>query len=180
MLNAARPEDIIFTSGGTEGNNLVLYTATRLASETAPAQPRVHIVSTTVEHDSVENMLQHLEATGWADVTRVAPRGGLQVDDIVAALRPETTLVTVMLANNETGTIFPVGEIASAVKAWAGERGQQILVHTDAAQVGTGPPRNMTNKLALRIRGLSALTSFVPWPGYREDFRGCPGQPQGR
>ena len=139
MLNARRPEDIVFTSGGTEGNNLVLFTATRLQGETRPPTAPAHIVTTTVEHDSVENMLQHLEATGWAQVSRVAPRppgqGGLHPEDIVAALRPETTLVTLMLANNETGTIFPVGEVATAVKAWAKGRGQQVLVHTDAAQV---------------------------------------------
>lgn len=129
--------DILFTSGGTESNNMVLHTVTRLAGERAPPPTPAHIVTSTVEHDSVEYMLVHLEATGWATVTRVSPRptGAIAPEDVVAALRPETALVTVMLANNETGALQPVGEIAAAVKRWATERDQRVFVHTDAAQV---------------------------------------------
>lgn len=118
---------------------MVLHTVCRLHGSTAPAQPLPHIVTTTVEHDSVEKTLNHLEATGWAAVTRVRPHssGAVQTDDVLQALTPQTVLVTIMLANNETGTLQPVGEIASAVKAWA--RQQQldhpIYIHTDAAQV---------------------------------------------
>lgn len=119
---------------------MVLHTVTRLRGVTSPPAPLPHIVTSTVEHDSVEKTLAHLEATGWARVTRVAPQpeGAVTVNDVLAALTPDTVLVSLMLANNETGTLQPVGAIAAAVKKWASQHSsqQQIFIHTDAAQVG--------------------------------------------
>ncbi|CAG5861805.1 unnamed protein product [Menidia menidia] len=144
-----KAEDIIFTSGGTEANNLVLHTAVehfRKISRSAEqgeghqngCSGLPHIITTNVEHDSIKITAQHLEMEGKADVTfvpvsKVTAR--VEVDDIVAAVRPNTCLITVMTANNETGVIMPVQEICQRIKSLNKQRERlKILTHTDAAQ----------------------------------------------
>jgi cysteine desulfurase len=123
-LVGARPEEIAFTSGGTEANNLALvgYVHAR-----GPA--RAHIVASAVEHPSVLRPLQALAGEG-VEVTLVAPRphGAVDPEAVIAALRPQTVLISLMHANNELGTLQPVAEVA----AEAAQRG--LAVHTDAAQ----------------------------------------------
>ncbi|XP_075273760.1 selenocysteine lyase isoform X2 [Opisthocomus hoazin] len=145
-----RPEDIVFTSGGTEANNMVIHTACRHFHE---SQARLgdstgtpHIVTSSVEHDSVLLPLEQLAEESLAEATFVAvsPRSGrAEVDDVLAAIRPTTCLVSIMLANNETGVIMPVAELSQRVRALnqrrAAEGLPRILVHTDAAQmIGKG------------------------------------------
>ncbi|XP_028259829.1 selenocysteine lyase [Parambassis ranga] len=142
-----KAEDIIFTSGGTEANNLVLHTAVEHFRKKSMAAEQgqyngctglPHIITTNVEHDSVKRRVEHLQMDGKADVTfvpvsRVTAR--VEVEDIIAAVRPNTCLISVMLANNETGVIMPVQEICQRVKALNKQRDQlKILLHTDAAQ----------------------------------------------
>ena len=123
-LVGARAEEIVFTSGGTEANNLALvgYVHAR-----GPAG--AHIVASAVEHPSVLQPLHALAGEG-VEVTLVAPRphGALDAEELIAALRPQTVLISLMHANNELGTLQPVAEVA----AEAARRG--IAVHTDAAQ----------------------------------------------
>jgi len=122
-LIGAHPQEIVFTSGGTEADNQVL-----LGLPAAAGGPR-HVVTTAIEHQAVLRPCEVLEAAGWR-VTRVAPDrcGRVEAAAVVAALEPDTALVSVMLANNETGVLQPVREIAAAV------RPRGIPVHTDAVQ----------------------------------------------
>lgn len=145
-----RAEDIIFTSGGTEANNLVLHTAVehfrrnyKAAEEGEGHQNggvscRPHIITSNVEHDSIKLVAEHLQKSGKADVTSVPVSrvtACVEVEDIIAAVRPNTCLISVMLANNETGVIMPLHEICQRVKTLNKQRERfRILLHTDAAQ----------------------------------------------
>ncbi|NXY25265.1 SCLY lyase, partial [Atrichornis clamosus] len=145
-----RPEDIIFTSGGTEANNMVIHTACRHFHEsqrgTGDSQGTPHIVTSSVEHDSIRLPLEQLGKEGLAETTFVpmSPRSGqVEVDDVLATIRPNTCLVSIMLANNETGVIMPVPELSQRIHALnqqrAGKGLPRILVHSDAAQlIGKG------------------------------------------
>lgn len=123
-LIGASPDEIVFTSGATESNNL----AVRGASRALAAKGR-HIVTTTIEHAAVLEPCRSLEREGF-EVTRVAvgPSGIVAVDDVAAAMRPDTVLVSVMAANNEVGTIQPVAKIGGLCR----ERG--VVFHSDAVQ----------------------------------------------
>ncbi|KAF6362124.1 selenocysteine lyase [Rhinolophus ferrumequinum] len=148
-----KPQDIIFTSGGTESNNLVIHSVLRHfhkvhASEGDAAERHrlvegamPHFVTCTVEHDSIRLPLEHLVEEQVAAVTFVPVskvNGQAEADDILAAVRPATCLVTVMLANNETGVIMPVPELGRRVAALNQQRAAaglpRVLLHTDAAQ----------------------------------------------
>ncbi|XP_031452452.1 selenocysteine lyase isoform X2 [Phasianus colchicus] len=112
-LVGGRPEDIIFTSGGTEANNMVIHTALRYFRESQGQGRAVpHVVTSNVEHDSIRLPLEQLVKESLAETTfvPVSPRSGrAEVDDVLAAVRPTTCLVTIMLANNETGVIMFYG-----------------------------------------------------------------------
>ena len=128
-LIGADPEEILFTSGATESNNLAIQGALRAAG------PGSHVVTTAVEHHAVLDVCRALGAEGYqVTVVPVDGHGRVDPDDVARAITPRTALVSVMLANNEIGTLQPVAEIARI----AHERG--VLVHTDAAQaVGRMP-----------------------------------------
>ncbi|XP_052048761.1 selenocysteine lyase isoform X2 [Apodemus sylvaticus] len=119
-----KPQDIIFTSGGTESNNLVIHSMVRCFHEQQALRGRVadqhspeegtrpHFITCTVEHDSIRLPLEHLVQDQMAEVTFVPVSkvtGQAEVEDILAAVRPTTCLVTIMLANNETGVIMFYG-----------------------------------------------------------------------
>lgn len=121
-LIGADEREIYFTSGGTEADNLALRgVAGRFAAG--------HIITTAIEHAAVLNTCRDLEKQGYA-VTYIQPdkRGVVNADEVLAALRPNTLLVSVMLANNEVGTIQPVRQLGQAL------RGRGVLLHTDAVQ----------------------------------------------
>ncbi|TNM87644.1 hypothetical protein fugu_005865 [Takifugu bimaculatus] len=148
-LVGGEADDIIFTSGGTEANNMVFHTAVEhfwrnweAAQETHQHlnENRVfpHIVTSNVEHDSVKLAAEYLQENRKADVTFISvsqETAHVEVQDIIAAVRPNTCLISIMLANNETGVIMPIQEICSRVKAMNKKRENlRILLHTDAAQ----------------------------------------------
>jgi len=122
-LIGASPDEVIFTSCATESSNLAIRGVA--ATRSTPGR----IVTTTIEHPATNGPCAELEDLGWS-VTRVRPRASGIVDaaDVDQALGPDVALVTVMHANNEIGTIQPVGEIAQRA------RGVGAVVHTDAAQ----------------------------------------------
>ncbi|MFV0423535.1 cysteine desulfurase NifS [Oleidesulfovibrio sp.] len=128
----AQPEEIIFTSCGTESDNTAIMSALQ-------AQPeKKHIVTTRVEHPAVLNLVQHLEKKGYeATYLNVDEKGRLDLEELKNALRKDTAIVSIMFANNETGTIFPIKEIGEIVK----EKG--ILFHTDAVQAVGKEPINV-------------------------------------
>ena len=121
-----RPSEIVFTSGGTEGDNLAISGLTRTGD---------HVISSTIEHHAVLNSCKHLEAMG-CEVTYIPVdgRGLVDPDDVRRALRPNTRLITIMMANNETGVLQPVAEIGK-IAAEA-----DIYFHTDAVQAAGKVP----------------------------------------
>lgn len=123
-LVGAEPEEIIFTSGATESNNLALKGAARVY-----AGKGRHIVTTAIEHSAILDPCRSLEREGFSVTYVTPPAGGvIEPEQIAEALRPETILVSVMAANNEVGSVQPLAEIGALCKA----RG--VLFHTDAAQ----------------------------------------------
>ncbi len=124
-LGGVDPEQILFTGSATESNNTALFGTVQANLG------RRHIISTAVEHPSVWEVCKELKRRGL-EVTflPVNRRGELELDEFVRALRTDTLLVSIMLANNETGVIFPLERIARIVK----ETNPEILVHTDATQ----------------------------------------------
>ncbi|KAI2506365.1 Aminotransferase class-V [Fragilaria crotonensis] len=123
---------IWFTGCGTESDNLAIHLAlqTSLSSSSSPQKP--HIVTTNVEHPAVTECLKALEEDGTISVTYVPvqPDGRVTVNDVISSITDHTILVTVMLANNESGALQPVAEIAAHCR----EKHPNILFHTDAAQ----------------------------------------------
>jgi len=121
-----RPSEVIFTSGGTESNNLAVLGTARLRG----AQGYRHLVVSPVEHHAVLHALKHLEAHEGFTLTLVPVNhhGRVSAEAVAQALRPDTALVSIMAANNETGTLQPVAEIGRLCR----ERG--VLFHTDAVQ----------------------------------------------
>ncbi|WP_446423761.1 cysteine desulfurase NifS [Mailhella sp.] len=123
QLIGAHPEELIFTSCGSESDNAAWYSAT----ETQPEKR--HVITTKVEHSAVLAYAHYLEDKGY-EVTwlGVDKNGQISLDELAQAIRPDTALVSMMYANNETGTIFPIDKVAQIVKS----RGVQL--HIDAVQ----------------------------------------------
>ena len=120
----AKPREIVFTSGGSESNNLALLGVARALRERGR-----HIISTAFEHHAVLHALDVLREDGFTvTLLPVGPHGVVEPDALRAAIRPDTILASIILANNEIGTIQPVPELATIAR----ERG--VLVHTDAVQ----------------------------------------------
>src|SRR5438552_7998804 len=128
-LLRVKPHELIFTSGGTESCNLAVLGLARCRSSLP--ERGGHVISNKAEHHAVLNALEHLEKHEGFDVTwlDVAKNGMVDVDQLAASIRPETRLVSIMSANNETGVIQPMREIAQICRA----RG--VLLHSDMVQV---------------------------------------------
>ena len=124
-LLGAKPHELIFTSGGTEANNLAILGLAR----SRRAQGK-HLVSAKTEHHAVLNAIEHLEKCDDFEVTRldVSENGVIDLDQLADSIRDETVLVSVMHANNETGVIQPLREISEICQ----ERG--VLLHSDMVQ----------------------------------------------
>ena len=124
LLNA-KPSEITFTSGGSEADNQALISAAQLGEKNG----KKHIISTAFEHHAVLHTLNKLQREGFEITLLPVPENGLiQPEQVAAALRSDTCLVSVMYANNEIGTIQPIAEIGALCR----ERG--VLFHTDAVQ----------------------------------------------
>jgi cysteine desulfurase len=136
-LLGAQPDELVFTSGATESNNLAIQGVAR-AQRASPG----HILTSRIEHKSVLDPCAELERQGWS-VSRVKPEpdGRVSAAAIAAALRPDTVLVSLQLANSETGMLQPVAAVAALCRA----RG--VLVHCDASQA--------LGKIALDVAALS-------------------------
>jgi cysteine desulfurase len=121
----AKPSEIIFTSGGTESCNLAVFGLARCRM-----QPGGHVISAKTEHHAILNAIEHLEKHEGFEVTwlNVSRDGIIDIDQLAGAIRPETRLVSIMTANNETGVIQPMREISQICR----ERG--VLLHSDMVQ----------------------------------------------
>ena len=156
LINA-RPNEIIFTSGGTEANNLAI----RGVCEAAEAHGR-HIVTSAIEHPSVRGVCAALEQRGW-EVTRlpVYENGIVRVEDVREAIRPDTVLISVMIANNEIGTIQPVAEIGAIVRERRAAGQRYLFLHTDAVQAAGRMALNV-EELGCDLLTMSAHKLYAP------------------
>ena len=129
VLNC-RNNEVVFTSGGTEADNAAIH-----GSAVALQGTGNHIITTSVEHHAVLHTCQYLESMGF-DVTYlpVDDYGAVSPEAVSEAITDRTTVVSVMYANNEIGTINPISEIGQAVRGRAAELGRTIVMHTDAVQ----------------------------------------------
>ncbi len=131
----ARPDEILFVSGGTESDNLAVLGFAR-----ANASLGRHIITTSFEHHAVLEAVLHLEKKEGFEVTYISPDkdGIISAEEVIAAIRPDTILVSVMLANNEIGTFQPVAEIGNAIQKMRAERKTIVpVLHTDACQAAS-------------------------------------------
>lgn len=120
----AKPEEIYFTAGGSESDNWALK-----ATAEAYASKGKHIITTKIEHHAILHTCEYLEKRGFEITYLNVDRDGLiSLDELKAAIRPDTILISVMFANNEIGTIEPIAEIGEIAK------GRGVLFHTDAVQ----------------------------------------------
>lgn len=140
-LIGCEPREIVFTSGGTESNNLAIFGVAR-------RRPGCHVITSSIEHPAVLGPCAQLEREGFA-VTRLPVGAGGRVDpgDVRRALRPDTALISIMFANNETGAVQPVEEIARI----AGEAG--VPFHSDAVQAAGRIPVAAADADLLSIGG---------------------------
>lgn len=131
----ARPNEIVFTSGGTESNNLAIRGLVEMLSQPSlVTSPERHIVTSTIEHPAVREVCADLEKRGVAvTYLPVYENGIVRVDDVRQAIRENTVLISVMTANNEIGTLQPVAEIGRMVRGLR-DSGRRIWFHTDAVQ----------------------------------------------
>ena len=150
-LLGAKPGEIVFTSGGSEANNHALKGVFFAAGSSD-----VHIITTQIEHPAITNPCRFLEKLG-AKVTYLAVdgAGGVDPDDVRRALQPSTRLISVMHANNETGTLQPITEIAHLVK------GTGVLLHTDAAQ-SVGKIRCNVQELGVDLLSVAGHKLYAP------------------
>jgi cysteine desulfurase len=156
LINA-RPNEVIFTSGGTEANNLAI----RGVCQASSLHGR-QIITSAIEHPSVNGVCTELEKEGW-EVTRlpVYENGIVRVDDVREALRPDTILVTVMLANNEIGTVQPISDIGALIREKRAAGQKHLFLHTDAVQAAGRMPVNV-EELACDLLTMSAHKMYAP------------------
>ena len=156
-LIGAKQNEIVFTSGGTEANNLAI----RGLCEAAGSHGR-HVITSAIEHPSVAGVCNELEKRGW-EVTRlpVYENGVVRVEDVDKAIRPDTVLITIMLANNEIGTIQPVREIGGLVRQKRAAGQKNLWLHTDAVQAAGRLPLNI-DELGCDLLTMSAHKLYAP------------------
>lgn len=150
-LIGCQPQEVVFVSGGTEADNLALLGVVRQSTRT-----QKHVVTTAIEHPAVLNACAQLEREGvGVTYVRVGPEGVVDPDDIRRALRPSTMLVSVMHANNELGTVQPIGEIARITREAC------VYLHSDGVQALGKVPVNV-NALGVDLYSMSGHKIYAP------------------
>ena len=140
----ASPNEITFTSGGSEADNQALLSAAWLGLR----KGKKHIISTAFEHHAILHTLKKLEKEGFeVQLLDVGPLGNITAQQVADAIRPDTCLVTTMYANNEIGSILPIAEIGAVCR----EKG--VLFHTDAVQAAGHLPIDMLSLSAHKFHG---------------------------
>jgi cysteine desulfurase len=148
-LIGASPDEIFFTSGGTEANNLAIRGTTRRL-------PKKRIITTVIEHPATREPCRLLEKRGWAVTWLCVDKTGcIRAEDVTRSIDEQTALVTVMHANNETGTIQPIAESAKAA------HGAGALMHTDAAQ-SVGKVAVQVDDLGVDLLSIAGHKLYAP------------------
>lgn len=155
LINA-RPNEIVFTSGGTESNNLAIRGLVEANDKYGK-----HIITSEIEHSAVKEVCADLEKRGY-EITYlpVYENGIVKIEDVKAAIRDETILITIMTANNEIGTIQPVEEIGKLVRELK-ETGKKIWFHTDAVQAAGKIPVDV-EETGCDLLSISAHKIYAP------------------
>jgi cysteine desulfurase len=158
-LIGAHPQEIVFTSGGTESDNHAIFGVAQpcLAGRISPAQlAHPHIITTTIEHEAVLNACQAVEKQAVSVTYLPVDREGLaDPESVRLAIRPETVLITIMQANNELGTVQPLEEIGRFAKEY------KVYFHTDAVQSAGKIPIDV-NRLNTHLLSLSGHKLYAP------------------
>ena len=158
-LIGARPQEIVFTSGGTESDNHAIFGVAQsfLAGRISPAQPaHPHIITTTIEHEAVLNACQAVEKQAVSVTYLPVDREGLaDPQSVRLAIRPETVLITIMQANNELGTVQPLEEIGRVAQEY------KVYFHTDAVQSAGKIPIDV-KRLNTHLLSLSGHKLYAP------------------
>ena len=151
-LGAASPREIYFTSGGSEADNQAIMSAARLGAR----KGKKHLISTKFEHHAVLHTLKRLEKEGYeVTLLDVHEDGVVRLEDVAAAIREDTCLVTIMFANNEIGTVQPITEIGALCR----EKG--IPFHTDAVQAAGHMPIDV-EKMNIDMLSISGHKFHAP------------------
>ena len=151
-LGAASPREIYFTSGGSEADNQAIMSAARLGAR----KGKKHLISTKFEHHAVLHTLKRLEKEGYeVTLLDVHEDGVVRLEDVAAAIREDTCLVTIMFANNEIGTVQPIKEIGALCR----EKG--IPFHTDAVQAAGHMPIDV-EKMNIDMLSISGHKFHAP------------------
>jgi cysteine desulfurase len=149
-FGASGAKEILFTSCATESNNTAIFGTIKANRD------RRHVITTAVEHPAVYEVCKQLERDGYeVDFLPVDTDGNLSIDEFIRTLRPDTLLVTIMHANNETGVIFPVAELARLTK----QTDPSIVFHTDATQTA--------GKLPIDLRGEFQHVDLLSFSGHK-------------
>jgi cysteine desulfurase len=153
LLGASTRDRVIFTSGGTESNNLAIRSLLQRAGASSPpsidgTNHPAHIIVSEIEHPSITTLAKHLAQTAChVGQLPIDPHGIIRVEDLPRLLQPQTRLVAAMLANNETGVLQPIAELATICNE------RNIPLHTDAAQAA--------GKLPLNFHDVGAATMTI-------------------
>lgn len=154
-LLGASPKEIVFTGGGTESDNAAIRGAAYAQRERGRGN---HLITTRIEHHAVLHAVEQLEREGFsATYLPVDSDGVVDLAALEAALTPETTVVSVMAANNEVGTIQPIAEVARIAK----ERNPKVVVHTDAVQAA-GSLEITPSKLGVDLLSIAGHKLYGP------------------
>ncbi len=153
-LIGARPQEIVFTSGGTESDNHAIFGIVAFSSSSSTSRP--HVITSLIEHEAVLNACQALEKQGVSVTYLAVDRDGqIDLEELRRALRPETMLITIMHANNELGTVQPLEQIGRVAKE------ADVYFHSDAVQSAGKIPIDV-NHLQLDLLSISGHKLYAP------------------